>query len=643
MAAPRSGWGGERLAAWEDVVVVAINYRVGPLGFTCLDTDEAAGNMGMLDQVTALEWVHEYIGYFGGDPSRVTIFGESAGSAAIGHLLLSDASNGLFAQGIGQSGSALASWAFEERPEAHALEISSRVGCILAENGVDSHDDLVDCLRGVSAVNISHAFTAYMKEDRANGGMGFGGSIPCAQTKGAKRFYRHDQTPEGLLHSGHYEKVPIMFGANAHEGSFVYATVYNSYFLPNNLTDDEKFLKHDLTHQLLQTVEIGNSYPVEYLVEEAYFESWQMGDLEAMRPAIIDLLGVFFLKASSYEFVVESADQGSPAYWYSLEYSSPDKSAFHALFSSKEKKANITEPGVCHGDELIYLFNLELPLALCDISLVNAGIAGCLNADGVTLNMECIEGPFRDRWHWCITGELTEEETHVSGILADMWTNFAASGDPGHGARLWSREEPYYSRITTTVDQALDYHRNYHYAAKGGDDATTTPQPAGSCPDHWSKLELPGESGVTQCLLVGGPEEFVTKQDAELICSGLGAHLVQMEGQSAMVNNFVKNLIHAASDEGSWFNPGPKWDSQWWIGATCSGPHSSHHYGNWTWDSSGVEVTYFDWMQDEPNDFETQNCLAYVPNYSGFGSYSLQWNDHQCDGVARFICMKQMH
>ena len=55
----------------------------------CLDDDEAAGNMGMLDMVVALQWVHKYIEYFGGDKNRVTIFGESAGSASIGHLLVS--------------------------------------------------------------------------------------------------------------------------------------------------------------------------------------------------------------------------------------------------------------------------------------------------------------------------------------------------------------------------------------------------------------------------------------------------------------------------------------------------------------------------------------------------------------------------
>ena len=74
-----------------DVIVVSINYRLGPLGFLCLDTDEGAGNMGMLDQVLALEWVHENIHLFGGDKDRITIFGESAGAASIGHLVMSKA------------------------------------------------------------------------------------------------------------------------------------------------------------------------------------------------------------------------------------------------------------------------------------------------------------------------------------------------------------------------------------------------------------------------------------------------------------------------------------------------------------------------------------------------------------------------
>ena len=79
-----------RLGEVADVIVVSISYRLGPLGFLCLDTDEGGGNMGMLDMVLALEWVRDNIAQFGGDKDRITIFGESAGAASIGHLILSN-------------------------------------------------------------------------------------------------------------------------------------------------------------------------------------------------------------------------------------------------------------------------------------------------------------------------------------------------------------------------------------------------------------------------------------------------------------------------------------------------------------------------------------------------------------------------
>ena len=85
----------------------------------------------MLDMVTALEWVHNNIAYFGGNPNEITIFGESAGSATIGHMLLSSETNGLFARGIGSSGSPLATWAFDTEPEMHA-----RYGIVLINMNV---------------------------------------------------------------------------------------------------------------------------------------------------------------------------------------------------------------------------------------------------------------------------------------------------------------------------------------------------------------------------------------------------------------------------------------------------------------------------------------------------------------------------
>ena len=78
-----------RLGEVADVIVVSINYRLGPLGFLCLDTDEGAGNMGLLDMVLALEWVRDNVHLFGGDRDRITVFGQSAGAASVGHLMMS--------------------------------------------------------------------------------------------------------------------------------------------------------------------------------------------------------------------------------------------------------------------------------------------------------------------------------------------------------------------------------------------------------------------------------------------------------------------------------------------------------------------------------------------------------------------------
>ncbi|ESO94437.1 hypothetical protein LOTGIDRAFT_84542, partial [Lottia gigantea] len=144
---------GEQLAM-KDVVVVTLNYRLGPLGFLSTEDQAAPGNFGLLDQLLALKWVQDCIGDFGGDAGRVTVFGFSAGAASISLLLTSPLSKGLFHAAICDSGVGLTNWALSMktdiyRPRDRARAFGIKLGCIKATT-----QEIVDCLRTKDAKTI---------------------------------------------------------------------------------------------------------------------------------------------------------------------------------------------------------------------------------------------------------------------------------------------------------------------------------------------------------------------------------------------------------------------------------------------------------------------------------------------------------
>jgi para-nitrobenzyl esterase len=118
------------------VVVVSINYRMGPLGFLVHPALSAesrrniSGNYGLLDQIAALEWVKRNIAAFGGDPANVTIAGESAGALSVMYLMAAPGAQGLFAKAVSQSGYMIS--AQELRTTGHDAYSGEAIGVWLA-------------------------------------------------------------------------------------------------------------------------------------------------------------------------------------------------------------------------------------------------------------------------------------------------------------------------------------------------------------------------------------------------------------------------------------------------------------------------------------------------------------------------------
>lgn len=137
---------GGLLASEEDVILVSMNYRVSALGFLYFGRPDAPGNAGLFDQLLALQWIHDNIEQFGGDPNKVTIFGESAGAVSISLHMLSPLSRNLFSQAILQSGAATCPWGLMEIEEivSNGLQLAQQLNCPYNKSDLES---VMDCLR----------------------------------------------------------------------------------------------------------------------------------------------------------------------------------------------------------------------------------------------------------------------------------------------------------------------------------------------------------------------------------------------------------------------------------------------------------------------------------------------------------------
>jgi para-nitrobenzyl esterase len=231
---------GGNLAATQNVVVVAVNYRLGPFGWlrhSALRNDgadelDAAGNFGTLDLVRALHWVRENIAAFGGDPDNVTIFGESAGGVNVYTLLLSPVAHGLFHRAVVQSGGLFMSTVtqaehFTDDPESGATNSSAEmVARLLVQDGTAR--DRASAKARLQAMNAEEA-AGYLRRKSTFEILGAYQPMSGAGMIDMPLVFREgtvlpvEDPRQRLAQAGGYNQVPVMIGTNRDENKLFMA------------------------------------------------------------------------------------------------------------------------------------------------------------------------------------------------------------------------------------------------------------------------------------------------------------------------------------------------------------------------------------------------------------------------------------
>ena len=195
----------------EGVVVVTINYRLGPIGFLYLPSIGIFGNNGLKDQQLALQWVHENIELFGGDPRNVTVFGESAGAASTQFHLLNQKSRKFFHKAVLQSGNALNDWVLQVDPEQKAIKLAQLLGCTSTKP-----EDLLETLMQADAYEITRMGNRTLSADEKRRGLPLAFK-PVVEVPNESAFItKHPM--ELMKKKNIFGGIPIISGFNNNEG-----------------------------------------------------------------------------------------------------------------------------------------------------------------------------------------------------------------------------------------------------------------------------------------------------------------------------------------------------------------------------------------------------------------------------------------
>lgn len=302
------------------IILVSIQYRLGAFGFFSTGDSTAPGNYGMLDQVEALKWIKENIKSFGGDPSKVTLLGESAGGSSVNFHLLSSLSKGLFHRLISESGTDLSPFAFhgESGVTSSSLKLAENLNCAAANK-----QNMLECLRSKTAPQILTATSSNLMFN------------PVVD----KHFL--PDSPINLRKAGKFQKVPTIAGFVSNEGSFL--------LLGNTVSKYNKTIFRGLIeeHMINSMGHTADRKPLLVDAVEFQYTRWPTeNNSTKIRQSIIDALTDYYVVAPTYASLTFQS-QYSPTWLYEFRHRSA-----HSPKQDWE--------GVAHGDITAYVFGVPL-------------------------------------------------------------------------------------------------------------------------------------------------------------------------------------------------------------------------------------------------------------------------------------------
>ncbi|XP_008837340.1 carboxylesterase 3 isoform X1 [Nannospalax galili] len=280
---------GSALAAYGDVVVVTVQYRLGIFGFLSTGDKHMPGNQGLLDVVAALRWVQGNISPFGGDPNSVTIFGNSAGSFIVSALVLSPMSSGLFHKAISQSGVVTMKQMRETNPWPEIQNFAESLGC-----SSDSSAELVQCLLQKEGEEL------LLNKER----------VKITYTVDGSFFPKN---PEQLLSERQFPTVPYLIGVNNHECGWLLLKVWN-------ILDKVEHLSREDVLEMSRPYLTAMDVPPEMMsiVIDEYLDNDT--DAQATRYALQELLGDVMFVIPTLIFSRNIRDAGCPVFLYEFQH-----------------------------------------------------------------------------------------------------------------------------------------------------------------------------------------------------------------------------------------------------------------------------------------------------------------------------------